>query len=384
MKIVSIFKHLFIPHEHNEYKPHFFREVSMALVLLVSVFMLGLSAGSSFFIHRTVLGATIATSVLVDLANESRLAYNQPVLTRNPTLDAAATLKATDMVTEGYFAHDSPKGLTPWHWLSLVGYNFLYAGENLAVNFSESRDVQKAWMDSPTHKANLLNGHFKEIGMAAMEGSHKGNKSIFIVQMFGTPAQIKQAVQVEESNQVSTTTEKIATTTRITTTSSSSTGSSVEIKDQRLSHVENEKETQETQQYLESASSTLPEVRGETVEPVRDQSQLLEPLVTTTNFSAVKNMLAEDDASSTAVLSEEATQGSVHAKTLYSRWYERLVFFATNYIGVLYKLLLGLVAMAFVTMLLIEFKKQHYRHMVYGVLMMCALMLLIYINSTFL
>ena len=137
MNLHQLFKHLFIPHHGNDYKPHFFRELSLIIILVVSFFLLGASAGSSFFIHRTVLGSSVVSSVLIDLTNENRLAYNETPLIKNENLEKAANLKAEDMVKEGYFAHNSPQGITPWHWFSEVGYKFLYAGENLAINFME-------------------------------------------------------------------------------------------------------------------------------------------------------------------------------------------------------------------------------------------------------
>ena len=73
MKLIQAFKHLFIPHDKNDYKPHFFRELSVAIILFGSVFLLVMSAGSSFFIHKTVEGVSIASSVLIDLTNEDRI-----------------------------------------------------------------------------------------------------------------------------------------------------------------------------------------------------------------------------------------------------------------------------------------------------------------------
>ncbi len=96
-------------------------------------------------------------------------------------------MKADDMATKGYFAHTSPEGLTPWYWFAQVGYNYTYAGENLAINFNESKDVDTAWLASPTHRANILNSHYTEIGIATAQGMYKGVQATFVVQMFGTP-----------------------------------------------------------------------------------------------------------------------------------------------------------------------------------------------------
>lgn len=90
------------------------------------------------------------------------------------------------MVQNGYFSHESPSGLTPWFWLDKVGYDYEYAGENLAVNFTNSEDVSNAWMNSPLHRANILSENYKEIGMAMHDGVYENKDTIFVVQMFGS------------------------------------------------------------------------------------------------------------------------------------------------------------------------------------------------------
>ncbi len=131
--------------------------------------------------------AAVITSTLVDLANNDRKQDSIGTLTINPKLVAAAQAKANDMAAKGYFAHTSPDGRTSWSWFKDAGYGFSYAGENLAVNFADSEDVEEAWMDSPTHRANILNGKFTEIGIATAQGEYKGKKTTFVVQMFGRP-----------------------------------------------------------------------------------------------------------------------------------------------------------------------------------------------------
>ena len=78
--------------------------------------------------------------------------------------------------------------MTPWFWFAEANYQFSYAGENLAVFFGDSEDVVDAWLNSPSHRANLLNQQFTEIGIAVAEGTYQGQETTFIVQLFGTPA----------------------------------------------------------------------------------------------------------------------------------------------------------------------------------------------------
>ena len=137
--------------------------------------------------------AAVVSATLVELTNEDRVERDLGELAVNPVLVAAAQAKADDMATRGYFAHNSPDGLDSWHWFREAGYSFAYAGENLAVNFSDSANVERAWMESPTHRANILNEKFTEIGIATAVGEHKGKRAVFVVQMFGTPRQVAAA-----------------------------------------------------------------------------------------------------------------------------------------------------------------------------------------------
>ena len=59
-------------------------------------------------------------------------------------------------------------------------------GENLAVNFQNSEDVETAWMNSRGHWLNIMNPKFKEIGIATSTGIYKGRQAVFVVQMFGS------------------------------------------------------------------------------------------------------------------------------------------------------------------------------------------------------
>ena len=131
--------------------------------------------------------SAIYASVLVSLTNRDRAVANVAELKVNPLLEKAAQMKADDMASQGYFAHNTPDGKTPWYWLSVVGYEYKYAGENLAVNFKESVDVETAWMNSHGHFLNIMNPKFTEIGIATSTGFYKGREAIFVVQLFGAP-----------------------------------------------------------------------------------------------------------------------------------------------------------------------------------------------------
>lgn len=131
--------------------------------------------------------SAIYGSVLVSLTNQDRIAASIPELKVNSTLERAAQMKADHMAKLGYFAHNTPDGKTPWYWFKEAGYNYKYAGENLAVNFEDSEEVQTAWKNSRGHFLNIINPKFTEIGIATSTGIYKGREAVFVVQMFGSP-----------------------------------------------------------------------------------------------------------------------------------------------------------------------------------------------------
>lgn len=131
--------------------------------------------------------ASVIAAVLVNLANADRAELALPELKTDPLLTAAAQAKADDMARKGYFSHTTPEGYDSWHWFKVVGYDYQYAGENLAVNFSDSAEVERAWMASPTHRDNIVNPRYTEIGIAVATGTYQGRPTVFAVQMFGMP-----------------------------------------------------------------------------------------------------------------------------------------------------------------------------------------------------
>lgn len=160
--------------------------------LKIVVSVLGFVIAAAFFapsLKDTALDSisTIYASVLVKLTNKDRVLANVGELRVSPVLEKAAQMKADDMAKRGYFSHNTPEGKNPWYWFSEAGYEYMYAGENLAVNFTESEDVQTAWMNSRGHFLNIVNPKFEEIGVATSTGFYKGREAVFVVQMFGTP-----------------------------------------------------------------------------------------------------------------------------------------------------------------------------------------------------
>ncbi len=184
LKAKNGFKMLFVPFEGNNWTPKFLKS-KMLFYAVIFVFAIKIiSVGISLPLPANWFFADITKVDLLNFLNHNRQAIGAQPLTESAKLDQVAMLKAQDMVAKGYFAHQSPQGLSPWYWFRQVGYNYKYAGENLAVGFVDSSEVFTAWMNSPGHRANLDNPNYKEVGTAILSG-FQGNSTI-VVQVFGS------------------------------------------------------------------------------------------------------------------------------------------------------------------------------------------------------
>jgi hypothetical protein len=120
--------------------------------------------------------------------NAERINRFIPGLITNSKLISAATGKSNDMLARGYFAHIDPDGNYVWPRIEATGYApYLTLGENLAMDFTDAGSVVDAWMNSPTHRANIINSKFQDQGLASIYGSFQpGHDTIMVVSLFGT------------------------------------------------------------------------------------------------------------------------------------------------------------------------------------------------------
>jgi len=135
---------------------------------------------------ETAFLSTITTPYLIDRANAARREVGLPALTPNSSLQESARRKGEDMLQNSYFAHNSPSGVTPWKWFDGVGYKYVYAGENLAIDFATGEGVHEAWMNSPGHRKNILNEKYRDIGIAVVTGNFNDRVTTIVVQHFGS------------------------------------------------------------------------------------------------------------------------------------------------------------------------------------------------------
>lgn len=186
MKIVRLFVHLFLPHESNNQKAKILHNSSLTLIILGLLFyQLVLSAIPRIGPRILGFAANIPPDEVIRLTNEKRAQNGLAPVSSNSLLSQAAQAKGADMLNKGYWAHVSPDGVQPWFFFTNAGYKYRYAGENLARDFSNASSAVDAWMNSPSHRENMLNPRYKDIGVAVVEGKLAGVDTTIIVQFFG-------------------------------------------------------------------------------------------------------------------------------------------------------------------------------------------------------
>jgi hypothetical protein len=179
MKLIT---NLLIPTKQNNYKPHLLKRVAVIAysIILVSVNSFGGLLGIGY-----AQASSITPENIINLTNKERIAWGLNTLQSNPQLSAAALAKANDMFEKQYWDHFGPNGESPWQFIRAAGYDYVYAGENLAKGFRTAEGVHEAWMASPTHKENIISGNYKDIGVAVLDGELLGKQTTLVVQMFG-------------------------------------------------------------------------------------------------------------------------------------------------------------------------------------------------------
>jgi len=174
-------------HKHNKpYLKTYWPYLPMLLIVGVGL------AVNSLWSSSAVLGSasSFSTNDLLAGTNAQRLANHEASLTLNPLLTAAAQAKANDMVTKNYWSHTSPDGQTPWTFITTTGYQYQSAGENLAYGFTSADDVITGWMNSPEHRANILDNGYQNVGFGIAESPNFQGKGteVVIVAEYAQPA----------------------------------------------------------------------------------------------------------------------------------------------------------------------------------------------------
>lgn len=173
-----------IPNSHHK---HYWPYIPV-LLMVIAFFAVNLLQP---LVERTVLSYATEMSVsqLLAATNEQRTKNGVGALAINNKLNSAAQSKADDMVARNYWSHNTPDGKEPWVFFDAAGYEYYKAGENLAYGFSTSNSVVTGWMNSQTHRDNLLDSAFTEVGFGFANGENynQSGQETVVVAEYGRP-----------------------------------------------------------------------------------------------------------------------------------------------------------------------------------------------------
>jgi len=189
-------KNLLIPNKNNHYRPFFLKTGFLSVIVLFTI--IGNILFSAFGMLK--ISAYIDFDSIYTLHNTERLNNSLKELQVNQLLINSATNKAEAMLASDCWSHYCPDGKSPWDFFKASGYEYIYAGENLGEGFNSNDALMSAWMNSPTHRSNILNGEFDEIGIGFAKGDFQGIKDNIIVVVHFGKSDSNQANTIKETN----------------------------------------------------------------------------------------------------------------------------------------------------------------------------------------
>lgn len=172
-------------------------------VLVGAVFLVRVDPGKLTAVQNSNVLA-YATSMsrgdLLAATNAARAQNGLGGLTLDGQLNNASQAKAQHMIDYNYWSHVAPDGTQPWYFFDQAGYVYRTAGENLAYGFTNSQATVDAWMNSSSHRANIL-GDYVDVGFGIVNGpSYQGGQNTVVVAHYGTrqaaPAPVAPAAPV--------------------------------------------------------------------------------------------------------------------------------------------------------------------------------------------
>ena len=189
--------HWFVPHKHNDHRPYLIRLHGLAMMAFL---IIGIQISANMMRPPSIRVLAYAQDItpvdIFNLTNQERVANGLPALRLDAKLNSSAAMKAQNMFAENYWAHVSPSGIQPWYWFQQAGYSYTYAGENLAKDFDTSSGTVQGWMNSPGHRANILNANYTDVGFAVQNGTIGGGQTTLVVAHYGSLAGSSVAVTV--------------------------------------------------------------------------------------------------------------------------------------------------------------------------------------------
>ena len=184
-KISKSVKHTTSARQH----PKHFLKVYWPYIPVIAVVTFSMLFSPVNPVYKVAQPATLAyatemgASSLLAATNAQRADNGLGPLTLNTKLNASAQAKANDMVSRDYWNHNTPDGKEPWVFFDAAGYVYQKAGENLANSFSTSQATVIGWMDSPSHRANILDTSYTEVGFGFVNAENftgKGESTVVV------------------------------------------------------------------------------------------------------------------------------------------------------------------------------------------------------------
>lgn len=166
--------------ESNMDKKYFWKNLNCLWVFVFCIAVLWQAALSAPAVSAQALIVNAAEAEALEALNADRAKAGLKPLVYNESLTRLAREYAADMMERRFFAHDNPEGLTPFDRMRIKGISYRYAGENLAIN-DTVRAAQAAFMNSPTHRENVLHSQYSEVGIGVLAAP---NGKIYVVQEF--------------------------------------------------------------------------------------------------------------------------------------------------------------------------------------------------------
>lgn len=128
--------------------------------------------GDKVYVPTLETNVTSYEAEVIRLVNEIRVQNGLSKFTTNWELSRVARYKSQDMKDKNYFSHQSPTYGSPFDMIKHFGISYKTAGENIAYGYSTAKAVVDGWMNSPGHRANILNGAFTQIGVGYVQSGH--------------------------------------------------------------------------------------------------------------------------------------------------------------------------------------------------------------------
>jgi uncharacterized protein YkwD len=166
----------------KNHKEKYFRTI-LAVISVVATVCLLVTTKNSPVSANTL---SYEESAALNGVNQYRIENGLPELKWNSKLSEAAMLKLLDEDFDNYFDHVSPDGQQVWDFIKSCGYDYRFAGENLAIDYENESDAFEAWVNSETHRENIEFEKYSDFGFARLNAEIDGRERVLMVQIFGS------------------------------------------------------------------------------------------------------------------------------------------------------------------------------------------------------